>query len=149
MSIKARGDQPRSAPPETDRLPGSNRCPVRYCTGQLRGETDEIGRMRYRCDDCERRAKLEHESRFGSYLERLRAQRREREARLLEEAESGEERHCEICGDVLAPPNTRVCGKVECKRAWKADYQRKRFGRPPAESAPVDPAALDLFKDFP
>lgn len=144
MSIKARGDEPRSAAPEAERF--SSRCPVKYCTGQLRGETDEIGRVRYSCDDCERRAKLEHESRFGSYLDRLRAERRDREARILEAAERAVVAHCEICGDDLTPPATRVCPKTECKRAWKAKYQRERFGRA-AQTPPPD--SLDLFKDFP
>lgn len=129
MSIKNRGDTPRGSPPPDARTPGGNRCPVKYCTGHLRGESDELGRMRYQCDDCERRAKLEHEAKFGTYLDRLRAQRREREAKLLEDAESHAERRCEVCDDPLAPPHTRVCGKIECRRAWKAEYQRQRFGR--------------------
>jgi len=113
----------------TERTSGANRCPVRYCTGRLRGETDEIGRVHYVCDDCERRARLEHEAKFGTYLERLRAQRREREARQLEEQASGEAKRCVVCEDPLTPPRTRVCEKVTCIRTYKAEYQRRRFGR--------------------
>lgn len=151
MTIKNRGDQPRAAQASHDRVPGGNRCPVRWCTGVLRGELDGIGRVTYHCDDCERRAQLEHEARFGTYLDHLRALRRVREAKLLEEAEgSGEARYCEICGGRLAPPHTRVCAKVECKRAWKAEYQRQRFGRPvKAPEAKPLAATLELFKDFP
>ncbi len=149
MTIKGgRGGTPVRLPAE-DRAAGGRRCPVRWCTGTLRGELDTIGRVRYVCDDCERRAQLEHEAKFGTYLERLRDQRRLREARLLEEAEAQiAHRHCEICGDRLAPPHTRICGKVACKRAWKAEYQRQRFGRA-AKPAPEHAATLELFKDFP
>lgn len=144
MTIKARGNGPPERPPMDARTPGGNRCPVKYCTGHLRGELDAIGRVRYVCDDCERRAKQEHEAKFGTYLERLRAQRREREAQLFEASESPVARRCEICNDPLAPPHTRVCDKVECKRAWKAEYQRQRFGR---AAKPVDPPddTPDLF----
>lgn len=148
MAIKARSDQPNAARPEQERLPGGNRCPVRHCVGTLRGETDDIGRVRYTCDDCERRAKMEHESRFGTYLDRLRAERREREARIFEAAEEQVERRCDYCGDPIAPPHTNTCSKPECKRRWKADYQRRRFGRPLKPDVP-DAGELDLFKDFP
>lgn len=132
---------------------------MRFCTGQLRGETDDIGRVHYVCDDCERRAKLEHEAKFGTYLDRLRALRREREARLIEEAESQVERRCEVCDDPLTPPRTRVCEKVSCIRTYKAEYQRRRFGRSSGtpkdpdstEPEPARPALppLDLFQDLP
>ncbi len=152
MAIKRGSSQapPDAVEPDV-RTSGGNRCPVKHCTGVLRGETDGIGRVAYSCDDCERRAKLEHEARFGTYLDHLRAQRREREAKQYEAALAANEveRCCEICGDPLQPPNTRVCEKTDCKRQWKADYQRRRFGRPlkPDTAAPED--ALDLFRNFP
>lgn len=152
-------DRAASTPATPARSAGGNRCPVRYCTGQLRGETDEIGRMYFVCDDCERRAKLEHDAKFGTYLEHLRAQRREREARQLEarlqeEAERGPVPRCVVCADPLTPPRTRVCEKVECRRTYKAEYQRRLFGRPSRADAPTDTTPepsplLDLFKDFP
>lgn len=150
MAIKhRRSDAPPDQVAVDDRRSsGGNRCPVPLCTGHLRGDTDEIGRVSYRCEECERRARLEHGARFGTYLDHLRAQRRTREAEAYEAATSEAARRCEICDEPLTPPNTRVCDKVACKRAWKAEYQRQRFGRASKEAA-SEIAALELFRDYP
>jgi hypothetical protein len=152
----------RDGDPSRDR----ERCPVPRCGGVLEFDVELLGRIAVmgrayqlgveaqqllaraaaRCPECARRADLEYRARFGPHLAELHDREAARAAvlRSKDAAGAGEPLRCTICSDVLKPNQLKVCSRVACRRAYKAQYQRAHFGRDdPPDAPPTDQLSLD------